>query len=83
LISDEHSDKLVWDHEQKPVGDREPEVADKDLYDRVYSFEVTQTDEEEETATATDGFMVCIYHFMVPDSGSNSPLDPAYLHYGP
>jgi hypothetical protein len=47
-----------------PVDSFNVEVADQDLYDRLYSFEVKQTDEEEETATATDGFMVCIHRVI-------------------
>jgi hypothetical protein len=60
FISDEHSEMLAWSDNETPVDNINIDIADQDLYDRLYSFEVKQTDEEEETATATDGFMVCI-----------------------
>jgi hypothetical protein len=37
------------------------EVADNDLYDRLFTFSVKQTNEEEESATPREGFEVCLY----------------------
>jgi hypothetical protein len=37
------------------------DMADNDLYDRLFTFSVKQTNEEEESATAREGFSVCPY----------------------
>lgn len=37
------------------------DMADNDLYDRLFTFSVKQTNEEEESATAKEGFSVRPY----------------------
>lgn len=55
LISDEHGDKLVWseDKEGASVG-----TFDEVEFDRMYTFEVSKTNEQEETVTVLEGFSV-------------------------
>ena len=48
LISDQHSEKLVLTDNNDAVDDS----------DRVYDFEVEQTGQQEESATAIEGFKV-------------------------
>jgi len=52
LISDQHSEKLVFK--------TEPDHVDTgfDYSDRLFDFEVQQTRQQEETATARKGFKV-------------------------
>ncbi|KIM24854.1 hypothetical protein M408DRAFT_26650 [Serendipita vermifera MAFF 305830] len=59
FISDEHSEKLAWQEDDMPADeDNILDSEDKDLYNRLFSFQVKQTDEEEESAIAKDGFMI-------------------------
>lgn len=53
-------EKLVWKDEDNSTENRDLlDISDKDLYDRLFSFQVKQTDEEEESAAAESGFTVC------------------------
>ena len=57
LISDEHSANLVWkDEKQHAVEDRDEQW--QAYSDRLYTFSVEETNEEEETAVAQAGFLV-------------------------
>jgi hypothetical protein len=57
LISDEHSTNLVWkDEKQHAVENRDEESLA--YSDRLYTFSIEETNEEEETAVAQAGFFV-------------------------
>jgi hypothetical protein len=59
LISDEHSNNLVWKDDPKYVVEDDAEEKESlKVYDRLFTFSVKQTNEEEETATAKEGFSV-------------------------
>ena len=62
LISDEHSTQLLWKDEDatKISGDDEYNSFD----DRMFGYTVEQTNEEEESAEAEDGFIVSIVETM-------------------
>ncbi|KAG8836422.1 hypothetical protein FRC18_011419 [Serendipita sp. 400] len=59
LISDEHSQNLVWKDDSPYASrseDEDEEPDSLDAFDRVYTFSVEQTNEEEETVSAKKGF---------------------------
>jgi hypothetical protein len=59
LISDEHSAKLVWKDEPEYVANDENEENESfEAYDRLFTFSVQQTNEEQESAIAKPGFSV-------------------------
>jgi hypothetical protein len=59
LISDEHSANLVWKDEPEYVADDENEESESfEAYDRLFTFSVQQTNEEQESAIAKQGFSV-------------------------
>lgn len=77
LISDEHSANLVWKEEgpAKTDGDEEEDTEvdeSMDDYDRVYTFAVEQTNEEEEGVEAKPGFK---FHHSSIHQTTNSPLN--------
>ena len=55
LISADHSESIVWNDE-----DRDSESIDMDVGDseRLFTFEVAKTNEQEESAVARPGFQV-------------------------
>ncbi|KAG8823849.1 hypothetical protein FRC17_009237 [Serendipita sp. 399] len=57
LISDEHSKNLEWrDDAAITLPADDVEMESHDLYDRLFSFSVKQTTDQEETATVKEGF---------------------------
>jgi len=61
LISDEHSANLVWKDDQLNQSDDDEEPESFEAYDRLFTFSVEQTTEEQETAVAKKGFTVGIH----------------------
>jgi hypothetical protein len=55
LLSPEQSASLVWNEQQS---DAESVDTDVDDYDRLFAFEVSKTNEQEESAAARLGFQV-------------------------
>jgi hypothetical protein len=75
LLSPEQSASLVWNEQQS---DAESVDTDVDDYDRLFAFEVSKTNEQEESAAARLGFQMgfpFISHHRTPDC----PVDPAIL----
>lgn len=63
LVSDEHADAIVWrsgDNDGSDSGDENTDSTDDDLdnIDRLYTFKVAKTREEEENVVASLGFKV-------------------------
>ena len=61
LISDQHSERLVFDNDTEDVEDVDVDLDDPntvDDSDRVFSFEVQQTRQQEDSASAGEGFKV-------------------------
>jgi hypothetical protein len=91
LMSPEHSTSIVWndDDDSKPV---DADVGDTD---RLFTFEVAKTNEQDENAIASPGFQVNIpFVLRIPDPHSSKmhfphisytatppdcPVDPAAL----
>src|ERR1700733_5998787 len=69
LISDNHCRNLVWSDSP----DEGPVILDEDDSDRLYNFEVSKTNEQEETVAIVPGFKVC----GAPRQSSRS-LTPSY-----
>ncbi|KAG8834732.1 hypothetical protein FRC17_007456 [Serendipita sp. 399] len=58
LISEEHAQKLVWGDDD-PVNDvhiDSDDIEDEDINDRLYAFSVEQTQSQEDSASAQEGF---------------------------
>jgi len=61
LISGEHGSRLVWKQDFKSRMEEEQHSEDEDdmeNYDRLFTFKVAVTNEQEETATLQQGFTV-------------------------
>jgi len=58
LISDQHSEKLVFKDDTDHADMDFDEFDAVDNSDRLFDFEVQQTGQQEETATASEGFKV-------------------------
>ena len=59
LVSAEHEEKLLIDNEDASP-DNDTEVSFADDSDRLFEFKVQQTVQQEETASAREGFKVLI-----------------------
>lgn len=59
LISSEHAKKIVWSEEEEPCS----ADAANDESDRLFTFEVAKTNEQEETVTVRPGFQVGLQPF--------------------
>jgi hypothetical protein len=55
LLSSEHSTTIVWNDEESDTESVDVSTCE---FDRVYSFEVTETNEQEESAVSYPGFQV-------------------------
>jgi hypothetical protein len=81
LISDEHSNNLVWKDDPKyVVEDDNEEKEPLKVYDRLFTFSVKQTNEEEETAVAKKGFSVMHTHSL-PSINAKSQADPSSIYH--
>ena len=60
LISDEDGGRIVWKHELgSGPGEQDPDDEDAmDNFDRLFTFKVAVTNEQEETVTISEGFTV-------------------------
>ena len=58
LISDQHSERLVFDNDTEDVDVDFDDSNAVDDSDRVFSFEVQQTRQQEDSASAGEGFKV-------------------------
>lgn len=55
LISDDHCQNLVW----SDTSEDDSTESDVDESDRVFNFEVSKTNEQEENVAMIPGFKVC------------------------
>jgi len=62
LISPEHAQTILWSEEDSEGEDDMLEV-DHDESDRMFTFEVAQTNEKEESVTVRKGFKVSLSWF--------------------
>jgi hypothetical protein len=58
LISDNHCRNLVW----SDLTDDDPMILDEDGSDRLFNFEVSKTNDQEENVAMVPGFKVCGTH---------------------
>lgn len=63
LISPEHAQTILWSDEDNE--DEDILEVDQDGSDRMFTFEVAQTNEQEETVTVRNGFKVSSSWFCV------------------
>lgn len=60
MISDEDGERIVWKHELVPERGEQDLDNENDMenFDRLFTFKVAVTNEQEETAIIDDGFTV-------------------------
>lgn len=59
----------MWDHEERDVEDSKAEGDNNEVVDnRLFTLEITQTDEQEESVVFRPGFLVCDWspHVVMP-----------------
>ena len=63
LISDEDGRRIIWKHELGSGPDEQGEDGEgaMESFDRLFTFKVAVTSEEEETATISEGFTVRLH----------------------
>jgi hypothetical protein len=59
LISSEHSKTLCWSHDEVPKD--EEMVTENETSDRMFTFEVTKTRQQEENVVSRPGFNVNVF----------------------
>jgi len=64
LISDQHSEKLVFKSDTEQVDVEFDDFDAADDSDRLFDFEVRQTGQQEDSATAGEGFKVIPMHHL-------------------
>ncbi|KAH7918945.1 hypothetical protein BV22DRAFT_1041330 [Leucogyrophana mollusca] len=74
LISSSHAQSIVWNEEQ--LDDASLDV-DNDETDRLFTFEVAKTNEQEESVTVRQGFQTNSQKIAVTEPPSDSSIDPA------
>jgi len=62
LISSEHAQTILW-NEEDGEGEDDMLKVDHDKSDRMFTFEVAQTSEKEESMTVRKGFKVSLSWF--------------------
>lgn len=64
LISPEHSRSIVWSEREGEDEDSLMEMEDEqDESDRMATFEVRKSNEQEEAVNLRPGFQVCLIHY--------------------
>lgn len=67
VISEEHGCKLVWEDSEAPNEDETESLFNEEHEesDRLFTFEVSKANEQEENVRIRDGFSVCnLYSFL-------------------
>ncbi|KAI0253468.1 hypothetical protein BJV78DRAFT_1153084 [Lactifluus subvellereus] len=72
----EHSASLVWKDEDADTENADVEIGDSD---RLFTFEVAETNEQEENAVARPGFQMNSRLISPYESPSDCPVDPSVL----
>ncbi|KAI0280129.1 hypothetical protein BGY98DRAFT_965783 [Russula aff. rugulosa BPL654] len=76
LLSPEHSKSIVWNDEESDAESVDMSTCE---FDRVYSFEVAETNEQEENAVSYPGFQMDSHHVMHHEVPLGYQRDPAAL----
>ncbi|KAF7800147.1 hypothetical protein EIP86_011392 [Pleurotus ostreatoroseus] len=74
LISDEHANTIVW------TEDADCPEMDEDENDRLFTFEVAKTKEQEESVSVKPGFQACDKSFRLASNLSEDALDILLEH---
>lgn len=77
LLSPEQSASIVWNDEQSRAESADRNVGDDS--DRLFTFEVAETNEQEENAVARPGFQVTSRYISASKTPADCPVDPALL----
>ncbi|KIJ64834.1 hypothetical protein HYDPIDRAFT_111462 [Hydnomerulius pinastri MD-312] len=77
LISSEHAQTIVWSEQDEDVDDLLG--ADQDESDRMFTFEVAQTNEQEESVSVREGFKAVSDRISLPEVLQDGSVDPASI----
>lgn len=81
LISPEHSRALVWNEAEEDDNSTEDVEEHDERVDRMFSFEVAKTKEEDEGVIPKPGFTVCIWVFIIDTKVTPLSTDISPQHY--
>ncbi|KAF9233642.1 hypothetical protein BU15DRAFT_79891 [Melanogaster broomeanus] len=76
LISPEHAESIVWNEHNS---DDELSESDQDESDRMFSFEVAKTNEQEESVSVRKGFKCTTELLDIPERHPECKLDAEYF----
>ncbi len=76
LLSPEHSTTIIWNDEESDAESVDMSAGD---FDRVYTFEVTETNEQEENAVSYPGFQVPFLSVLRKAASDLSKMDSHHL----
>ncbi|KAH7907394.1 hypothetical protein BJ138DRAFT_1014577, partial [Hygrophoropsis aurantiaca] len=74
LISSDHAQSIVWNEDQDIDASLD---ADNDETDRLFTFEVAKTNEQEESVTVRPGFQTNSQKIVVTEPPADSSIDPS------
>ncbi|KAH9047481.1 hypothetical protein EDB83DRAFT_2317547 [Lactarius deliciosus] len=77
LLTPEQSVSIVWNEERNNVESADIDVSDDS--DRLFTFEVAETNEQEESAVARPGFQLNSPYISPGETPPECPVDPATL----
>ncbi|KAH9047121.1 hypothetical protein EDB84DRAFT_1462824 [Lactarius hengduanensis] len=77
LLTPEQSASIVWNEEQSNAESADIDVGDDS--DRLFTFEVAETNEQEESAVARPGFQLNSPYISPGETPPDCPVDPATL----
>ncbi|KAI0246219.1 hypothetical protein BJV78DRAFT_1286673 [Lactifluus subvellereus] len=76
LLSPEHSSSIVWNDEDSDMESVDMDTGDSD---RLFTFEVSKTNEQEESAISRPGFQMHSRFISRYETPPDCPVDPAVL----
>ncbi|KAF8428935.1 hypothetical protein L210DRAFT_3623712 [Boletus edulis BED1] len=68
LISSDHAATIIWSEKDSDDDDDDSLDIDQDESDRMFTFEVAQTNEQEETVTVRKGFKTSSHAIVLPEA---------------
>ncbi|KAF9218569.1 hypothetical protein BS17DRAFT_720337 [Gyrodon lividus] len=74
LISSEHAQTIIWNENDED--DNDALEVDQDESDRMFTFEVAQTNEQEESVTVREGFRAASDRIALPEAPADGSTNP-------
>ncbi|KAF8124364.1 hypothetical protein EV363DRAFT_1227517 [Boletus edulis] len=76
LISEDHAKSMIWNNS---VGDDHPSESDEDDTDRLFTFEVAKTKEQEESVSVRQGFECASDDLVAAELHPECDMDPGFF----